>query len=381
MLTFCVYFLSSKGEGAVFNFHTRLAEALLDGRLDFKKFVSHLELAEYKGKYFTAFGPMPAVLLMPFVALFGVNFHQPYLSILLGSFSVAVCYLTLLKLFKVHSSALWGSLLFGFGTIHWYHANVGSGWYVAQICALFFVWSGIYFGACEKKFFWCGLCFSAAYLSRIPTISCLIFVGLYRFKDLNFFHKKNFSNLKYHVFPLALGILPGIVLNFCYNYFRFGVLRNEAYNFLFAKVNFEPWFQNGYFSFKNIPVHLLEIFILLPTLASDFPYLIPRLNGLAIWFTTPAFVFILFGDFSTKIVRFAFLSLVISALPTLTHGQNGFTQFGYRHTLDYMPFLIILSVAGLKHKISFPAVFLLMLSFCANFWGVYTISWLNLGRM
>ena len=42
---------------------------------------------------------MPAILALPFVAIFGTSFLQPSLSIVLGSFNVALSYLVFLKLF------------------------------------------------------------------------------------------------------------------------------------------------------------------------------------------------------------------------------------------------------------------------------------------
>ena len=132
ILTFAIYLLSSHGEQAVFNYHTRLAQAFLEGRLDYGENITHFEIAPFNGKFYTVFPPFPALLLMPFVAIFGINFYQPYLSIFLGSLSVAFAFLTLKDFFQKLSVALWGTTLYAFGTITWYHAEVGSGWYVAQ---------------------------------------------------------------------------------------------------------------------------------------------------------------------------------------------------------------------------------------------------------
>ena len=381
-VTVLTYWFSSHGEGAVYDYHVRLTQAMLEGRLDYGENISWFELAEWQGKYYTVNPPLPAILLVPFVYLKGGGgLYQPLLSIIMGAGSVAISYFVFLKLFEKPQIALWTSLLFGFGTVHWYHAEVGSGWYVAQIVGLFFVWCGIYAGVCRRSYILAGFAFGLAYLSRIPSIACLAIVPFLNHKDFITYGagKKAFNFL--NMFKLGLGLLPGLVGNMLYNYVRFGVINNEAYNILFEKVKHEPWFAHGHLSYHYIPTHLSEMLTSLPYITDTPPYLIPRLFAMAIWITTPAFVYILFARYQTKMGILTLIALFLAAIPSLMHGGNGFTQFGYRHTLDYMPLLLILTASGFRGKINWHVKSLILLSIVMNIWGVVMISWLGTWKM
>jgi len=97
-ITLLVYSISNRGEGAQWNHFVYLADAFLRGHLYIPNILT--ELASWNGHYFVVYPPMPAILLMPFVAIFGTSFYQPVLSIVLGAVNVLLAYTVLLKLFK-----------------------------------------------------------------------------------------------------------------------------------------------------------------------------------------------------------------------------------------------------------------------------------------
>jgi hypothetical protein len=100
LVTFIVYFISSRGEGAVFNYFVRLADAFVHGRLDVSDQPVHLaELVPWQGKWYVIFPPVPAVLMIPFVAVFGAGFSQPLFSVLMGALNVGLAYKLFARLF------------------------------------------------------------------------------------------------------------------------------------------------------------------------------------------------------------------------------------------------------------------------------------------
>lgn len=374
LFTLIVYALSYKGEGVHLNYFVLLSDAFLHGRLYLLDNPPWLnELVKWHGYYFVVYPPMPAVMLMPFVYFFGVSFPQPFFSILLGAINVSLSYLVFLKIFHKKSIALWMSLLFSFGAMQWYHAEVGSAWYVAHIVALFFLWLTLLEIFTRQRLFLIGLLIGCAYLARLPTILTLSFVLFFlhhKFIDL---HNKKliFKNL----FLLVLGLFPAILFNCMYNYLRFGVIYDIAYTLL--PILNEPWYQNGLFSIKNIPIHLLEIFFAPPIFKATFPFVIPSLGVMSLLFVTPAFFLIIFAKFKQKIIFSSLLTSSVVALPSLMHGSSGFTQFGYRFALDYLPFLLILTGSGLQNNIKFWAKLLIILSILVNLWGVIMVTHLN----
>src|SRR3989344_6074624 len=246
IITFLVYSISNKGEGAGWNHFVVLADAFLHGHL----FVATnlTELAFWDGHYFVVYPPMPAILLTPFVAIFGNSFYQPLLSITLGAVNVSLAYIVLKKLFGNKKIALWVSLLYAFGTIQWYHAEVGSSWYVAHIVALFFLWLALLEIVTKQRLFLIGLFIGAAYLARLPTILSVVFVFIYLRQTLNI---KN-------IFLFLLGLSPGILFNGFYNYLRFGTIFDVGYSLL--PIFNEPWYKYGLFSIRYLPLHLKEVF-------------------------------------------------------------------------------------------------------------------------
>jgi len=71
------------------------------------------------------------------------------------------------------------ALLFGFGTVHWYHAANGAVWYFAHVVALMFLWLALLEVAGAGRLVIAGLCISAAYMARMPALCAAVFVVTY----------------------------------------------------------------------------------------------------------------------------------------------------------------------------------------------------------
>jgi hypothetical protein len=375
LLTFFTYLLSNYGRGTDYNYFVLLADAFLHGRLYLLEGASWLnELVIFNGFYFVVFPPLPALLLLPAVAVFGTYFPQPLLSIFLGSINVALAFFVILRVFNKKDLAVWISLLYGFGTIQWFHAEVGSAWYVAHIVALFFIWLMILESITKKRTFIIGLLIGAAYLSRIPTILSVIFIVFFLHEKL-FPRNKKFSIDLKQVFFIASGILPFLCINFLYNYARYGVFFDIGY--IMLPIHSEPWYQYGFVNIKYIPIHLKEIFFAMPKFIQEPPFVIPNLFAMAIWVITPAYFLMFFANFKEKICIASLIAIIFIAIPELMHGGNGFSQFGYRHTLDFLPFILILVASGFKNKFYWWGGLLIGLSILINFWGVIMVSFLD----
>jgi hypothetical protein len=110
-------FLLSKDSPPGQNHFIYLADAFLHGRLGVTGGGTSLaEIVPYNGSYYVVYPPMPAVLLLPFVALFGTTFDQGLMSILLACLCVAATWFMLKKTGIKSNKALWLTALFGFGT-------------------------------------------------------------------------------------------------------------------------------------------------------------------------------------------------------------------------------------------------------------------------
>jgi len=368
ILTLGVYYLTSAGK-TPYDYFTRLAASFLKGKYYLTQNPSWLsELIPVGEKmFYVVYPPMPAILSMPFVALFKANFQQQYLAHLLGAGVGLLIYKLSLTLNKNRKNAFWVLLLTSFGTIIWFLASTGSSWYLGQITATFFLTAALVESFNKKRAFRVGLFLGAAYLSRVNVaISFPFFIF--------FIDSKN--NLK-KIFRLVLGILPFILFNFYYNFIRFGTIFDKGY-FLLPEVLNEtqmPWFKYGLVSPLYIPEHLKTIFLATPKIISEFPYIIPSLAGLAIWITTPAFFYSIFTPVKNKFTKIAWLAILSISLIIFMHGGTGWSQFGYRFAVDFYPFLILLTIGSIKKTgLKWHHWLVLTISVIINLWGVIFIN-------
>lgn len=310
---------------------------------------------------------MPAIIALPFVFFFN-NFPQTLLAHILGAGIAIFNYKLAIKITKDKTSALWIALLTAFGNVIWFLSSVGSSWYLGQITSAFFMSLSIYETMTKRRPFLMGLFQGAAYLSRVHTILSIPFFVFMLIKK-PVFSKENIKNM----FFLGAGILPFLVFNFLYNYARFGVIWDKGYA-LIPGVLEEPWYQLGLVHPSYIGRHLEIIFKALPVFKTEFPYIFPSWRGLAVWITTPAFIFLAKAPVKKLEVKLATLASALISIPILMHGTNGFAQFGYRFAVDFYPFIFLIMMYALPKKLKHYHWILLILSILVNAWGVVFIN-------
>jgi hypothetical protein len=70
-------------------------------------------------------------------------------------------------------------------------------------------------------------------------------------------------------------------------------------------------------------------------------------------------------------VRYLWLGVAMTAVAILPYFAQGWVQFGYRHVLDAMPYLIVLTGLGLEQVGILRSLLLVQYSAVANGLGVY----------
>lgn len=366
LFTLIVYLLTSPGNTA-YNYFTHLADAFIHGRYYLTEQIPWFTelIPDAPNRFFVVYPPMPAILSIPFVAIFGVDFPQQYLTHVLGIGIAIVSFLLSLHYKKDTKQAIWVYLTIAIGSIIWFLSSQGSAWYLGQITSAFFLIAAIYESLTKKRLWLISIFLGAVYLSRVHVVLSAPFF-LYVLKD----------NLK-SVRSWAQLIIPGSIFVFfdwVYNYVRYGSILNKGY-FLIPGTMDEPWFSKGIMHPSYIIEDLKVAFLAGPLILKEFPYIQPSWAGMALWLTTPALLLAIFAPFKKPIVKFAWLSIFLIFLVVGMHGGTGFTQFGYRFAVDFYPFLILLMImtvskTGLKkyHWV------LLIWSIVVNLWGVL---WIN----
>lgn len=381
LLTLAVYHWSNQGKGAAFNQYSLLADAILDGRLYLIDPPAFLEMAVWQGRSYVIYPPMPALLMLPFAAFSETPVSQSSLSIVVGAVNVALAYLAVLRFFGQRALAVWMALLFGFGTVQWYHAINGSVWYVAHIVALLFLWLALLEVAGAGRLILIGLLIGGAYMARVPTLCAAVFVVAYYWE--RFLPRREPTghlNLRPSAISwvqLGAGLSAGILLTAVYNVLRFDDPLNSG-NTLIPNFDQLTAFPHGLFSPRYVTQHLSEMFTRLPAIRSEWPFVIPRVYAMAVWFTTPAFFLIFAARFGTRLGCACLLAVLLTAVPILMHGASGFVQFGYRYTLDFTPFLVLLTASGIGCALSWWKKGLVIVSVAVNAWGVIMIHFFGI---
>ena len=89
------------------------------------------------------FPPLPALVLMPFVAIFGLATNSQLVGVVIGAVNVGLAWRMTSRLTASREAAFLATLFFAFGTVHWYAAMLSTTWFLAHVLALTFVLLGV----------------------------------------------------------------------------------------------------------------------------------------------------------------------------------------------------------------------------------------------
>ena len=181
VLTFVVYYLTGEGGATPYNNFVRLADAFLKGRLHLITDVTWLELVPLEGKHYVVPPPLPAILILPVVVIWGLSTNQTLISIFFGSINVSLTYLVAKTLTQNRGVQIWATVMFGFGTIHWWVATAGGVWTFSQTISVTFLFIAILLTLNKNHPFLIGLSLGASYWTRLTTILSLPFFLIYTY--------------------------------------------------------------------------------------------------------------------------------------------------------------------------------------------------------
>ena len=314
-----------------------LAEALLNGRLHLVEDRPWLELIHWAdGVHHVPFPPIPAVTLMPAVAVMGPQPWQTELSLntagaVIGGANVGLAFLFLRRL----GVAGWALILLTLGfatTTHLWVAGMSGTHHYPQLVAVLFMLAAL-LTACSGRWpFLAGLLLGLGAGSRLPVgLALPLLLWMYGTRPS-----------RAHVM-LLLGLTGPALLVVAFNVARFGD-PTEFGRALIASgddgllVTSEPYYADGLMSLSYVPRSLG--WALFGGLSLQPPFVTPSWSGLSLLLTAPMFLLAVRARGSTALV--AAIVFIVVMLPALSHGAWGFAQWGYRFLLDGMPILLLL---------------------------------------
>ena len=325
-----------------YDYYGRLARAFLDGRWWLDEAPSWLnELIPCgDGRFCVAYPPLPAVLGMPLVPLFGSAVGQGLVSQACGGASAGVLYLALRALGTPRGVAIAGTVLSLAGTTLLFSSVDARAWYAAHGVAVLFTALALLLAARGERGWLIGAAIGLAALARLPVAAAFPALALLA-------TRRNGQPFAPTLLRVVAGGAPFAALYLGYNLLRWGTVIDAGYGALTVD---DFYYQHGLFSPLYIPRHLYAIFLEAPEFVDgDWAFLRFRIIGMSLFFTTPAFLWI-FGGLRRLRADPALGAVALAAglalLPDILHGTVGFAQFGYRFSLDAQPFLVALALAG-----------------------------------
>ena len=189
-VAFTVYSVTGQGHPTFYNYYVRLADAFLHGRLyitDNPSWLNELVPNPSGPGFYVVYPPLPAFLMVPLVAIFGLDLNQTLVSVFFGSATVVIAFFVAKSVLKKpecpqpksQKTYLWFTALFGFGTIFWWLTSDGGVWVIAQVIATFFMFLAIYEAFNKARPLVMGLLVGASFWCRLPTIlGIFFFAGL-----------------------------------------------------------------------------------------------------------------------------------------------------------------------------------------------------------
>ena len=323
----------------------------------------------YEGKWYVSSPPAPALLMLPFVTVWGLDFNDVIFTLLLGALNAAIFYQVLPHVgeklkspIQVSQAARFGlTITFAFGSVHWWLAVNGQVWFTAQIVAVLFLLLSLLETFTKSRPIWIAFFLGMAALARPPILFALpAFIWLLR-------PSKTWKEISKGLIPLGIiGIGMGI-----YNVVRFGPPLDLGYHYMrLEEILAAKLAQNGSFNLIYLKENFFQAFLNLPRIQTRFPFLVMDGWGLSIFISTPILVYGFFAPWKEKIPKAMLLAAVLIAIPNLLYYNTGYLQAGYRYALDFLPFLLILVLLGMRGKLTWLSGILIILSTIIGFLSV-----------
>jgi hypothetical protein len=374
------------------------------------------------------FPPLPAIVLMPFVALWGLVTDERLVSVALGAVDVAIAWWALGRLAVSRRIRVATTAFFALGTVFWYAAQLGTTWFFAHVVAVGFALAaiGVALGAdrevdadvddlpsprglvatalealraparlLDGRQLLAGLLFGLACTARLSVAfgaPFFLFVG-----GGGSWLRRGLS--------AGIGAAIPVALLLGYNVATTGHVIHPGYDYQYQleargypSLNYHPeWsIEDARYLPQNIGIALFSAPVLLPDETQNSigdrsalctgrdpsrglfdkacPLALPRDVGMSILLTSPAYLLVIpaLRGGRTRLVVGAFLAVVAIGLVNLMHFSQGWVQFGYRFSNDFVPFALPLVAVGMARRggVGLLGLWLVGLSIAINLWGV-----------
>ena len=360
-------------------YFNQLADAFLQGRLYLAEPSNTHDLTLHGGKWYVPFPPLPALLMLPWVAWQGVaSLNTVCFAALFGALNVMLIFLLLSALARRQwtqlstADNLWLTLLFGLGCVHWYMATIGSVWFVAQICTVTFVALAVWLAVARVPAWLVGLALSLAMAARpnvLLTWPLLLGIAATHLTIDN--RRPAWGALLRWAIISAIPLVVVLGVLLLYNQARFGHPLDFGYLTENVAEQLAPNLRcYGQFNLYYLPKNIWAMWLAGPQWDGERNFWQPDPEGMSLLLTTPALLYLARARQRSWLVLGGWVAFGLLLIPLLLYYNTGWWQFGYRFSLDFMvPVLVLLALAA-GHRVSWSMRLLILAGVLVNFYGV-----------
>lgn len=307
-------------------------------------------------KTYVSFPPMPAVLMLPGVAVFGMDFNDVWFTVLLAALNASLAYVLLRRVILGGRTRLypgdagWLTALIAVGSAHLWCSVQGAVWFTALVVGVTFTLLYMLASLDARRPFLAGLALGCAFATRTPLLFSVVFFAAFFFFPGGRLRRdwgRAFwrDGLLFVAAPLVIGLLLMAM-----NYARFEDVSEFGHRYL-SGGQIDRIKHYGLFNVHFLSLNLTALLALVPKFQPEAPWVVISNHGLAIWFTTPALLFLArqrpTDSRADRLWRRATVATVaVIAIPHLFYQNTGWVQFGYRFSMDYIAYLTLLLALG-----------------------------------
>ncbi len=370
LVAFAITATLSRLHATPYNNYVLLAQAFLHGRPWIDWPGPYIDALPYAGQHYVIEGPLPAILLIPIVAIFGAQTNQTLLGVVLCAVAIGAAWELGERLSVRRANVAWMCAFLLAGTDLMWCTMLGDVWFLAHVSAVCFTLLALVELAGKRRGWLVALWAACAFESRF-SMALALPVYFYLLAT----PRRNARTTRVASFA---GVLLGVgILWVLYNLARWGTWNDLGY------VTWYHQDQAGMptgspFRLQYLPYQLWSFFVQAPTQLSGFPGLRPEISGVALTWTSPALALAFFARSAVRCVIALWVAALLTAVPNFLYYVNGFAQFGMRHALDFEPFLIALMLLAARDRLASWGRALIVYSCAVGLWGCW--YWLDFVR-
>lgn len=373
--------------------------SFLHGHLAIDLYPQAVDIIEVHGKHYIVYPPLPAIVMMPFVKIWGLNTSDILFTSVVGALNLPLLYLLfeqaraagLARRPWLHNLTL--AVLLFFGSIHLWLAIGGKLWFTGQIMAFTLTVISLLL-ALRRRYGWSGVALAGAFFCRGPVAISFPLLLYLAWQDVNreqlverFVAGLRARRIDWEAIPWRRVIPPFavavvmVVLFLVRNALFFGSPFETGYGILIHQRY--PAVTQGVFNVAYVPSNIIANFFTFPVItftnAFDRHPVLDIYNGgtyVSAFVTTPLFLFLFWRNAQRSLLRLVLgATLIIAVAVVLCFHAAGGYGFGARYLFDAYPLAMLFLVTS-DMRFDWRVVALGLIGVAINVMGAYEV-WTN----